>query len=115
MTHITIPEVNKEALQYVFDKIPAGCFQSPHRRKPENFPLYSWDFPLHQCFHHRATAHRYYSSFEEISKEGEQGRKRLNRWTRWLTFPLAFLQSYGMITLLNTQAQVPIIENLVTQ
>ena len=30
---------------------------------------------------------------EEMSKEGETGRKKLNAITRWLTLPLAFLQS----------------------
>lgn len=49
---------------------------------------------------------------EELSKEGEQGRRRINQYTRWLTIPLAFLQSYGMIALLNSQAKVPIIENI---
>ncbi|MBI2443733.1 MAG: preprotein translocase subunit SecY [Candidatus Magasanikbacteria bacterium] len=37
---------------------------------------------------------------EEISKEGESGQQRINLYTRWLTVPLAFLQSYGMIRLL---------------
>lgn len=36
---------------------------------------------------------------EEMQKE-EQGRQKINMWTRWLTVPLAILQSYGMITLL---------------
>ncbi|MBU1152084.1 preprotein translocase subunit SecY [Patescibacteria group bacterium] len=49
---------------------------------------------------------------EALSKEGEQGRKRINAYTRWLTMPLAFLQSYGMIILLNSQTQIPIIENI---
>ncbi len=37
---------------------------------------------------------------EELSKEGEYGRSKINRWTRWLTIPLALLQGFGMITLL---------------
>jgi preprotein translocase subunit SecY len=41
---------------------------------------------------------------EAISKEGEQGRRVINRWTRYLTLPLALLQSYGMILLLNNSA-----------
>ena len=41
---------------------------------------------------------------EELSKEGEQGRNKINQYTRWLTLPLAFLQSYGMIMLLNKSA-----------
>ena len=39
---------------------------------------------------------------EAIKKEGEQGQRRINNYTRWLTVPLAFAQSYGMILLLNT-------------
>ncbi len=49
---------------------------------------------------------------ETLSKEGEQGRKKLNAYTRWLTFPLAFFQSYGMILLLNSQSQIPLITNV---
>lgn len=36
---------------------------------------------------------------EEMNKE-EEGRQKINRWTRWLTVPLAALQSYSMIILL---------------
>ena len=36
---------------------------------------------------------------EEMQKE-EQGRQQINMWTRWLTVPLAMLQSFGMITIL---------------
>lgn len=49
---------------------------------------------------------------ENLSKEGESGRQKINSYTRWLTFPLAFLQSYGMIILLNSQSQVPIISEI---
>lgn len=36
---------------------------------------------------------------EEMQKE-EQGRQKINMWTRWLTIPLAVVQSYGMISIL---------------
>ena len=39
-------------------------------------------------------------SLEELSKEGEAGQKKINQYTRLLTVPLAFLQGYGMIKLL---------------
>lgn len=42
---------------------------------------------------------------EEISKEGEAGQERINRWTRILTVPLAALQGYGTITILRQQGQ----------
>lgn len=41
-------------------------------------------------------------SLESLKKEGEQGQKKINNYTRYLTIPLAFAQSYGMIYLLNT-------------
>ncbi len=44
-------------------------------------------------------------SLEELSKEGEGGQQKINMYTRWLTVPLALLQSYGMIRLLNQSAQ----------
>lgn len=49
---------------------------------------------------------------EELSKDGAEGQKKLSKYTRWITFPLAFLQSYGMITLLNSQSPVPIINGI---
>lgn len=48
---------------------------------------------------------------ENLSKEGEAGQKKINTYTRWLTLPLAFIQSYGMIILLNSQSKIPLIEN----
>ncbi len=42
---------------------------------------------------------------EEMSKEGEGGRQKINMYTRWLTVPLAFIQSYAMIKLLSTSAR----------
>ncbi|MEA1909423.1 MAG: preprotein translocase subunit SecY [Patescibacteria group bacterium] len=37
---------------------------------------------------------------EALSKEGDYGRRKINQYTRYLTVPLALLQSYGMINLL---------------
>lgn len=52
----------------------------------------------------------------DMQKEGEQGQKKINKITRWLTLPIAFLQSYGMIVLLNSLAGGTIIDvtNLTT-
>ncbi|MBI3336613.1 preprotein translocase subunit SecY [Candidatus Peregrinibacteria bacterium] len=41
-----------------------------------------------------------FPKLEAISKEGVQGQQQINRYTRWLTLPLAFLQSYGFLVLL---------------
>ena len=40
---------------------------------------------------------------EALSKEGETGRKIINQYTRYLTVPLAILQSIGMFVLLKNQ------------
>ncbi|MES2970790.1 MAG: preprotein translocase subunit SecY [Patescibacteria group bacterium] len=42
---------------------------------------------------------------ENLNKEGEYGRKKINQYTRMLTFPLAIIQSIGAIYLVRTQAQ----------
>lgn len=43
--------------------------------------------------------------FEAMNKEGEFGRKRINQYTRMLTFPLAIVQSIGLIYLIREQAR----------
>jgi preprotein translocase subunit SecY len=43
-------------------------------------------------------------SLEQMYKEeGEAGRQKFNMWTRWLTVPLAALQTFGMISLFRSQ------------
>ena len=41
---------------------------------------------------------------EEISKDGEAGRRKINQYTRILTLPLAVMQSIGLIFLIRQQA-----------
>ncbi len=48
-------------------------------------------------------------SFEEMQKE-EAGRRKINQYTRIATVPLAFLQGYGIINLLASQAQGLIVD-----
>ncbi|MDP8924445.1 MAG: preprotein translocase subunit SecY [Chloroflexota bacterium] len=48
---------------------------------------------------------------QEISKEGESGRNRINQLTNFLTVPLALAQAYGTPQLLNAAASEPIIAN----
>ncbi len=44
-----------------------------------------------------------FPKLEELSKEGESGRQKINQYTRFLTVPLAILQSIGMYALLRSQ------------
>ncbi len=43
---------------------------------------------------------------EELQKDGEQGQQKINKYTRWATIPLAVIQGYGFITLLQQQSGV---------
>lgn len=54
-------------------------------------------------------------ALERLAKEGEQGRNKINRYTRYLTVVFALLQSYGASTLLaslsSSNAEVVAISN----
>ncbi|QQR55528.1 preprotein translocase subunit SecY [Candidatus Peregrinibacteria bacterium] len=114
MTHISIPEVNREALAYVFERNSLlGAFSLLTGGSGESFSIVLMGLsPYINASIIIQLLTVIVPRLEEISKEGEQGRKRLNRYTRWLTLPLAILQSYGMIALINSQAQVEIIPNM---
>jgi preprotein translocase subunit SecY len=42
-------------------------------------------------------------SLQALSREGEYGRNKINQYTRYLSVPMALLQSYGFLALLNSQ------------
>src|SRR5579872_4597358 len=45
-----------------------------------------------------------FPKLEELQKEGESGRRKINQYTRMLTVPLAALQAIGMYALLRSQS-----------
>lgn len=47
-----------------------------------------------------------FPKLEELSKEGELGRQKINQYTRMLTVPLSVLQAIGMYTLLKRQGLI---------
>jgi preprotein translocase subunit SecY len=49
---------------------------------------------------------------EELSKEGEYGQEKINQYTRFLTVPLAAMQSFGMYSLLRGQGVIPTLDAL---
>ena len=53
-----------------------------------------------------------FPKLEAMSKEGEQGRQKINQYTRFLTIPLAVVQSIGMYTLLKNQGLVDVVNPL---
>ena len=49
-------------------------------------------------------------SLKALSQEGEYGRQRINQLTHYLTVPIAFLQSYGQLTLLQQSGVLPTVD-----
>ncbi len=53
-----------------------------------------------------------FPKLEELSKEGEYGREKINQYTRFLTVPLSIIQAIGMYAVLRSQGIVPTFEPL---
>lgn len=51
-----------------------------------------------------------FPKLEEMQKEGEAGRQKINQYTRMLTVPLAILQAIGMYALLRSQGIITILQ-----
>jgi len=45
-------------------------------------------------------------TLQALSREGEYGRQKINQYTRYLTVPMALLQAYGFLALLNSQGVI---------
>jgi preprotein translocase subunit SecY len=114
MTHITIPGVNLEALQIVFEQNKLlGAFSLLTGGSAANFSIVLMGLsPYINASIIMQLMTVISPRLEAISKEGEEGKRKINQWTRYITFPLAFLQSFGMIRLINASAPIPIIDNL---
>lgn len=50
-----------------------------------------------------------FPKLEELSKEGQSGRKKISQYTRILTVPLAVLQAIGMYALLRSQGIITVL------
>ncbi len=53
-----------------------------------------------------------FPKLEELSREGEYGREKINQYTRFLTVPLAAIQSVGMYALLKNQGIIGVADPL---
>ena len=53
-----------------------------------------------------------FPKLEELSKEGEEGRQKINQYTRFLTVPLAVFQAIGMYALLRSQSIIGLLTPL---
>jgi len=106
IAHITIPGTDPAALQTYLNSRsasgPMGVFVALTGGSIDNFsivllglsPYINASIIVQLCT-------VIFPKLEALSKEGAQGQQEMNRYMRWITFPLAFFQSYGFLILLS--------------
>ena len=101
--HITVPGVNIAVLGRLFEQNTLlGVFSALTGGSMERFSIVLMGLaPYINASIIMQLMTVVIPKLEALSKEGMEGRRQINKYTRWLTIPLAFLQSYGMIILLN--------------
>jgi len=105
LAHVPLPGVDLTALQNFFARNQIfGLFNMFSGGAMQNFSIimmgvgpYITSSIIMQLLTHVVP------SLEELNKEGEAGREKINYWTRIFTVPLALVQSYSMIRLLQSQ------------
>lgn len=112
--HITVPGANAEALRRIFEQNSLlGVFSALTGGSMDRFSIVLMGLsPYINASIIVQLMTVVIPKLEALSKEGMEGRRQLNRYTRWLTVPLAFLQSYGMIALLNNSAGGKLVPNI---
>ncbi|HPI67486.1 MAG TPA: preprotein translocase subunit SecY [bacterium] len=100
--HIPVPGVNTEALRQLFNSNAIlGLLNIFSGGGMSNFSLVALGVsPYITASIIIQLLTMIVPALEEMSKEGESGQRKLNQYTRLLTVPLALMQSYAMIKLL---------------
>ena len=96
-SHIPVPGVNPAALRTDLRAEPtAGPAEHAFRRRAAEL-LGDGDgrVSVHHGVHHHPVADPDHPAWQEMQKEGDAGRRKLNQYTIWLTIPLALLQAFG--------------------
>lgn len=110
--HIPVPNVDLEALRQVFesnqllgmlDMFSGGAMSSFSVMAMGVYPYITASIIMQLLV-------PIVPQLEEIAKEGEAGRNKINQYTHWLMIPLAALQAYGQATILS-RGQVPVLAN----
>lgn len=115
--HIAVPGVNMTALQNVFQQNDLlGVFSALTGGSMEHFSIVLMGLsPYINASVIVQLMTVVIPKLENLSKEGMEGQRKINQYTRLLTIPFALLQSYGMIILLNQSARaggIPLISDV---
>ena len=104
--HISVPGVNLTALGSIFQQNQLlGVFSAFTGGSMESFSIVLMGLsPYINASIIMQLMTVVIPKLENLSKEGAEGKRKINQFTRLLTVPFALLQSYGMIVLLNSSA-----------
>ncbi len=106
IAHVPVPGVNAEALRALFttnqligmlDLFSGGAMSSFSVAAMGVYPYITASIIMQLLL-------PMVPRLQEIAKEGEAGRNKINQYTHWLTVPLAFLQALGTGSLLSNKA-----------
>jgi preprotein translocase subunit SecY len=106
---VPLPGVNTEVLQQLFqDNALLGFLNILSGGALENFSVMAMGvYPYITASIIMQLLIPIIPSLEALSREGDQGRQKINQYTNWLTVPLAALQAFGQATILQRAGALP--------
>jgi preprotein translocase subunit SecY len=111
--HVPVPGVNSAALQQLFESNQLlGLLDLLSGGAMANFSVMAMGvYPYITASIIIQLLQPIIPALENLAKEGEQGRNKLNRYTWYLTVPLAALQAYGQAVIMTQMSGgVPILD-----
>lgn len=104
--HIPVPGVDRQALQAIFQTNQLiGFLNMLSGGAMENFSVVAMGvYPYITASIIMQLLVPLVPQLEELQKEGEQGRQKINMYTYYMTVPLAVLQAFGQAAFLNSAA-----------
>ncbi len=112
--HIPVPGVNPEGLRQLFESNQLlGLLNMFSGGAMANFSVMAMGvYPYITASIVLQLLQPIIPALEQLAKEGEAGRNKMNQYTLLLTLPLALLQAFGQASLLaNGQTGVPVLSN----
>ena len=110
--HVPVPGVDKEALQSAFDANPLlgfiDIFSGGALRNMSIAALGVYPYITASIIMQVITP--VIPSLKELSQEGQFGRQKINQYTHYLMIPIAFLQGWGQISILQSSFGGQVIE-----
>jgi preprotein translocase subunit SecY len=106
LAHVPVPGVDKDALKGFFNNNPLfGLIDLFSGGGLSNFSVVGLGVnPYINASIIMQLMTGVIPSLQALSREGEYGRNKINQYTRYLSVPMAMLQAYGFLALLNSQS-----------